>query len=67
MEFSKKLIVGASFFYGLLAAISLLSWFFTGDWPQEIIKYFAWPPAAIVLGYCGKSAYENKEKIKKGD
>ena len=70
MEFSKKLILGALFFIGALCVLSLLSWFFTGDWPQEIVEYFAMPFVSgmiCIAGYFCKSAYENKAKIEKGE
>jgi len=67
MEFSKKLIIGASFFYGLMCIVALISWFIVGDWPREIIEYFSWPFGAAIVSYMGKSAYENKAKIQKGE
>jgi len=64
IEFSKKLIIGASIFYALICTIALLSWFLIGDWPREIIEYFSWPFCATLVSYMFKSAYENKGKIK---
>ena len=66
MEFSKKLIIGASIFYGIMCVIALMSWFLFGEWPQEIIEHFSWPYAAVITGYMCKSAYENKPKIQRG-
>ena len=66
MEFSKKLIIGALFFIGLLCVISLLSWFLFDKWPREIVEHFSWPFVAAIVSYMGKSAYENRPKIETG-
>ena len=63
IEFSKKLIIGASIFYGLMCIVALVSWFLIGDWPREIIVHFSWPYGATAVSYMCKSAYENKPKI----
>lgn len=63
MEFSKKLILWASFFYGLMCIVAILSWFLIGEWPREVIEHFSWPFGAIIATYMCKSAYENKPKI----
>jgi len=67
MEFSKKLILGASFFYGLMCVVALISWFVLGEWPREIIEHFSWPFAGLGVSYMAKTAYENKAKIQGGD
>ena len=67
MEFSKKIILLALFYFGASCIVSLVSWFITGDWPREIFEEFSWPFAVIVTGYLCKSAYENKYKIQGGD
>jgi len=66
MEFSKKQITGACAFYFVICIIALASWFIIGDWPEEIILRLVWPFGATIIGYMGKSAYENKYKIQKG-
>ena len=66
MEFSKKLIIGASFFYSFMCTVALLSWFLLGEWPREIVEHFSWPFGAAVVSYMCKTAYENKPKIQKG-
>ena len=66
MEFSKKLIIWASIFYGAMCIVALVSWFIIGDWPQEIIVHFSWPYGATATSYMFKSAYENKPKIQSG-
>jgi|GEM_PF-1290617 len=65
MEFSKKLILGASIFYVLMGIASFISWFVFGEWPYEVIEFFAWPTGAAIVSYMGKTAYENKAKIEK--
>lgn len=65
MEFSKKLIIGAFIFYGLIGIVSLVAWFLTGDWPREIAEFFILPIIGLV-GYMIKSAIENRAKIQKG-
>jgi hypothetical protein len=65
MEFSKKLILGASIFVGLFCIVSVLIWIFTGDWPREIAEFFIWPFIGIA-SYMIKSGYENKAKIENG-
>jgi len=67
MEFSKKLILGASFFYGLMCIVALMSWFLLGEWPREIIEHFSLPFAGLGISYMAKTAYENKPKIQGGD
>ena len=63
LEFSKKLIIGASFFYSLICAIALLLWLTQGECPKDFLEFFSWPLVAIITSYMGKSAYENKPKI----
>ena len=67
MEFSKKLMILSVFFYGFLCIVSLVSWFISGEWPQEIVTNFTWPFTTALASYMGKSAYENKTKIQGGE
>jgi len=65
MQFSKKLILGASIFFALFGIASFVLWVVTGSWPQEIAEFFIWPIIGLV-SYMLKSGYENKAKIDKG-
>jgi len=65
VEFSKKLILGASIFVGLFCIVSVASWFIIGDWPREIAEFFIWPFIGIA-SYNAKTAFENRAKIQKG-
>ena len=62
MEFSKKLILGASIFFVLFGIVSVALWILIGEWPQEIAEFFMWPALGII-SYMLKSAHENKAKI----
>lgn len=65
MEFSKKLIIGASIFYALMGIACLVLWVLLGEWPYEIAIFFVSPILGIA-SYMIKSGYENKAKIEKG-
>ena len=62
MEFSKKLIIGASIYFALFGIASYVIWILTGDWPREIAVFFIGPVVALI-SYMVKSGYENKAKI----
>jgi len=65
MEFSKKLIVGASIYFALFGIASFVMWVLTGDWPREIAVFFVGPIIGLI-SYMIKSGYENKAKILNG-
>ena len=62
MEFSKKLIIGASIYFALFGIVSVVLWILTGEWPREIAEFFVWPVLALI-SYMLKTAHENKAKI----
>lgn len=64
-EFSKKVIfcIVILWFYGAFFG-SVMVWR-TGSELYALLEYIAAPMTAGVLGYMLKSAFENKEKIKK--
>ena len=66
MEFSKKLIISASFFYGLMCVFGIVVWFTDGYFPQ-FIPDMAFPYGLILSAYCCKSGYENRAKIERGN
>ena len=66
MEFSKKLMIFASFMYVVTWIVIVFSIFFAQEVPWELMEKLSWVYGAAVACYCGKSAYENKEKIKGG-
>ena len=66
MEFSKKLMVFASVMYAATWVVIVASVFRDGEPPWELMGYLSWVYGAAVACYCGKSAYENGNKIKKG-
>ena len=64
MEFSKKLMVFASLMYAATWAVMAISIFGGGEPPWELMQSLSWVYGAAVCCYCGKSAYENGNKIK---
>jgi len=62
MEFSKKLIIGASIYFALFGIVSVVLWILLGEWPWEIAAFFAGPVITLIT-YLVKSGYENKAKI----
>jgi len=65
MEFSKKLLIGILLFSGAFCILSIIFWYFIGDWPREIAVFFIAPFIAIASYYV-KAGIENKAKIEKG-
>ena len=66
MEFSKKLMAFASAMYAATWAVTVAAIFATGDAPWRLMESLGWAYGAALACYCGKSAYENGAKIKKG-
>lgn len=66
MEFSKKLMIFASVMFSLTWAVAVYSWFMYSEIPLDLLQYASWLYGATFVSYCGKTAYENKEKIKGG-
>ena len=69
MEFSKKLLAFISVMYIATWIAIIVSLFRMGDAPGElmtILEMHSWVYGAAVACYCGKAAYENREKIKSG-
>ena len=65
MEFSKKLILSASFFYGLMCIFGIVIWITDGYFPQFIADMAL--PYSIILGtYCCTSTYEKRNRKEKG-
>ena len=64
MEFSKKLLVFASFMYMATWIVIVVSIFSADEVPWELMEKLSWVYGAALACYCGKAAYENKEKIK---
>ena len=64
MEFSKKLIVFASIMYMATWFVIVVAIFRAEKPPWELMEMLSWVYGAAVACYCGKSAYENKAKIK---
>ena len=66
MEFSKKLMIFASTMYAASWIVIVVAIFLAWDVPWELIETLSWVYGAAVCCYCGKSAYENGNKIKGG-
>ena len=66
-EFSKKVIVAMTFLWFLGAIFGgICVWHFGMDLPS-LLEYIGNPMSVGILAYLLKSAFENKEKIKRGN
>ena len=66
MEFSKILIIFASVMYVMTWAVIVASIFRADEPPWELMEMLSWVYGAAICCYCGKAAYENGNKIKRG-
>ena len=65
LEFSKWLMLFAVILCAGTWVVAAASWVLLGEFPAELVQYTAWFFGALIA-YMGKSAYENKPKILKG-
>ena len=64
-EFSKQLMFFASAMFALILAVSIVSWFQSGEMPLELFVHVTRLYAIALAIYGGKSTYENSLKITK--
>ena len=64
MEFSKKAFIFASIIFAATWMVAVFSWFSMGVIPWEFTQWISLMYGAVFTSYCGKTAYENKPKIK---